>query len=112
MVRVFSSSRYHIDKKGIQKFAESYVHKIKNIDLNINIIFVGKRKMRSVASEYKHEDVALPVLSFPINDDSLLGEILICFPHVVLLAAEREKTTETMFELMVEHGINNLLQLP
>jgi probable rRNA maturation factor len=84
-------------------------------DSVINVAFVGKRKMKDVSSTYKHEDVALPVLAFPykgetVENEKLLGEIVLCYPQVVLLAAERGKKLDDMVHQLVEHGLKNLLK--
>ena len=84
-------------------------------DVELNIIFIGKRKMKTIASKFVNEDTALPVLSFPYLDDKnaqnkLMGEIFICYPQVLLLAAEREKKVMTMIENLIVHGINNLVK--
>jgi ssRNA-specific RNase YbeY (16S rRNA maturation enzyme) len=81
----------------------------------LNIVFIGRRKMREIANTYKHEDVALPVLAFPykgeqIGEEELFGEVVLCYPQVVLLAAEREKKLDDMMEQLLDHGIKNLLK--
>lgn len=81
----------------------------------VNIAFVGKRKMREIANTYKHEDVALPVLAFPykqenVDNERLLGELVLCYPEVVLLAAERGKSLDVMMDQLIEHGLKNLLK--
>lgn len=116
MIRIITSSRYIVDKKRIRLFVASFFAK-KGIDseIGINIIFVGKTKMRHIASTYKHEDVALPVLAFPYKNDkdvgeSLLGEIFLCYPQVVLLAAEKGKRLNVLIDGLIEHGMQNLLK--
>ncbi len=114
MINIFSSSRYKVDKKAISTFAQSILDKYHATNLAaVNIVFVGKRKMRDIANTYKNEDVALPVLSFPYQNDrknteNVIGEVLICYPQAVLLAAEREKKVEDMMKQLIEHGIQNL----
>jgi len=76
---------------------------------------VGKSKMRSISSTYKHEDVALPVLAFPYRNDEnidepLLGEIFLCYPQIVLLAVERNKRLDILIDELIVHGIKNLLK--
>ena len=110
MIRIITSSRYLIDRKRIRVCVEKI-----SPSQSVNIIFVGKNKMRSIASTYKHEDVALPVLAFPYKDDEemgepLLGEIFLCYPQVVLLAAERNKRLDLVIDDLIVHGINNLLK--
>lgn len=114
MINIFSSSRYKLDKKEIKDFAQSVLQRYHATDLlAVNIVFVGKRKMRDIARTYKDEDVALPVLAFPYQNDqknteNVIGEVIICYPQAVLLAAEREKKVEDMMKQLIEHGIKNL----
>jgi rRNA maturation RNase YbeY len=116
MINIFSSSRYKLNKKFLREYAQSIVNQYQATTLGVvNIIFVGKRKMLDIANEYKHENVALPVLSFPYKDDKnnsehMLGEIFLCYPQVVLLAAEREKKVEEVTKQLIEHGIQNLFK--
>lgn len=141
MIHIVDSARFRIDKIFVKQTAQAYLEKIgvdKKADLNI--IFVGKRKMLYIATVYKREPEALPVLSFSyittkkimkqaveidgdtiqhteltatlptiVHDDNLLGEIFICYPQAVLLAAERNKKVDDTLKSLIEHGINNLV---
>jgi len=115
MINIFSSSRYKITKPNLEKFAQAQLdkHHVARTSA-LNIAFVGKRKMKAIALQYKNEDVALPVLSFsylrdPISStDNVIGEVVICYPQAVLLAAEREKRVEPMLNQLIEHGIQNI----
>lgn len=116
MIRIITSSRYLIDRKDVRLMAEKTLseHKVDS-SLSLHIVFIGKNKMRSIASTYKHEDVALPVLAFPYRtdphlDEPLLGEIFLCYPQIVLLAAERNKRLNPMINELLVHGIKNLLK--
>ncbi len=80
----------------------------------LNVVFVGTRKMKEIARTYKNEDVALPVLAFPYKEfdydgEQFLGEIVLCYPQVVLLAAERGKRVDFVLDQLVEHGLNNII---
>lgn len=115
MLNIVSSSRYKINRKLLRKVGNEFF--LKNsipINAGINLIFVGKNKMKDLAFKYKKEDEVLPVLSFKYNEtvenESLLGEIFICYPQAVLLAAEREKKVDKIIIFLLEHGITNLLQ--
>lgn len=141
MIHIVDSARFRIDRIFVKQTAQAYLEKIgvdKKADLNI--IFVGKRKMLYIATVYKREPEALPVLSFSyittkkimkqaveidgdtiqhteltatlptiVHDDNLLGEIFICYPQAVLLAAERNKKVDDTLKSLIEHGINNLV---
>lgn len=116
MLRIITSSRYLIDRKRIALCVEKTFASL-NVDpaQSVNIVFVGKTKMRSIASTYKHEDIALPVLAFSYRKDEtmgepLLGEIFLCYPQIVLLAAERNKRLDPLIDELIIHGIKNLLK--
>lgn len=115
MINVISSSRYKINRQKIKKLVNDYLL-AKNVPLgySINIVFVGKNKMRQLALNYKQENEALPVLSFPYNekqdDDILIGEVFVCYPQAVLLAAQRNKKVDETITSLITHGIDNLLK--
>jgi rRNA maturation RNase YbeY len=115
MINVVSSSRYKVNRKLIKIAASEILAKNGVGDqYDINFIFIGRNKMRQIATQYKNEDLALPVLSFSYKKDvdngqKLLGEVFICYPQAVLLAAERNKKVDEMINRLIEHGIKNLL---
>jgi len=118
MLNIISSSRYKINRKLIKKTAGEMLtnYGIPDSAL-INIVFVGRKKMKTIAVKYKQENVALPVLSFSYlgetrtsDVDNVLGEIFICYPQTVLLAAEREKKVDDIISLLIKHGIENILK--
>lgn len=116
MINIISSSRYRINRKKLKTKAEAVLNDLGVVEQGtLNIIFVGKNKMRTVANTYKKEDVALPVLSFAykqevIEEEPLMGEIFICYPQTVLLAAERNRKVEETILSLMKHGIENLLK--
>jgi len=148
MINIIDSSRFKIDRKFVSDTALQYLvaNGVSSM-LDLNIVFVGKRKMLYIATVYKREPEALPVLSFPYLTDkkmmkpkesedpgekaevsaidlvtkgqlpnaqvfesnNLLGEVFICFPQAVLLAAERNKKVNDILKWLIEHGIDNLI---
>lgn len=116
MINIISSSRYKIDRKLIKKAVLDILSKYGfPTSALVNIIFVGKKKMKTISAKYKAEDVALPVLSFTYDDDEKkedkpIGEIFICYPQAVLLAAEKQKKVDRIILDLVKHGIDNILK--
>lgn len=116
MINVICPSRYKIQRPIIKKYAEEALSAYEwPSSMTVNIIFVGKIKMRSIAKVYKQEDVALPVLTFHYDKNldtntEELGEIFICYPQAVLLAAEREKNVNQIMEFLISHAVSNLMK--
>jgi rRNA maturation RNase YbeY len=116
MVTIVCPSRYQLNRKELKQFVvDLMVKKQISTRSTINIVFIGTRKMREIANTYKNEDVALPVLAFPykeldLSGEQMFGEVVLCYPQVVLLAAERGKKVDDMIKRLVEHGIDNILR--
>jgi len=116
MINIFTSSRYKINRQKIRLFVGGIFEKEQlTSQYSLNIVFVGKNKMKSFTEKYKNEKETLPILSFPYNEktgegDTLLGEVVICYPLVILLAAERNKRVDEMINELIKHGIENLIK--
>jgi len=114
MINIITSSRYKVDRTQIRNQVIALLAKNSLPETeSVNVVFVGKNKMRSIAGTYKNEDVALPVLSFLYReggDAELFGEIVLCYPQVVLLAAERNKRVNDMIAFLIDHGFDNLIK--
>lgn len=114
MISIFTTSRYPIHTKSLRERTKKLMHELRLDSYALNIVFIGKRKMRSIAQEYGHGDVAKPVLTFNYAQETpqdalpLLGEIYICFPQAVLLAAEKDLTLDGMLDYLIKHGLHNL----
>ena len=113
MVNVVCSSRYKINRPEIKSISSQFLKQLGVLSYYVlNLIFVGRTKMKTITARYNKDSPALPVLSFAYDreKDNLLGEIFICYPQAVLLAAERNKKVETIIEQLIEHGIENLIK--
>lgn len=116
MINIVSSSRYKINRQKIKIFIQSFLEKEQiSLEHSLNVVFVGKNKMKIFTEKYKNEKETLPILSFKYNEELgekeiLLGEVVICYPLVVLLAAERNKRVDEIINELVKHGIENLLK--
>lgn len=120
MIKIYSDPRHKFKKKELVRELDEYLLKeTDDQEYLLNIILVGIRKMIKIASTYKGKKSALPVLSFSyLNNDaldrgeedkSLIGEIFICYPQAVALAAEKGKRVDTTLYDLATHGIRNIL---
>lgn len=117
MVKIFSDPRYRIKRKEIKQATEQYLKEQGMTDEHVfNVVFVGRIKMKQIAKTYKQENVALPVLSFsylesndPSPEEKTAGEIFVCYPQAVLLAAERERKVNDIIIQLIRHGIENII---
>lgn len=75
---------------------------------------VDREEMRALNHQYRHQDKATNVLSFPADLPPglglpLLGDIAICAPVVSEEAAAQGKTLEAHWAHMLVHGLLHLL---
>ncbi len=86
----------------------------KHGDAEVLIRLVDRQESRRLNDQYRHENIATNVLSFPADLPeevglALLGDIIICAPIVVEEARDQHKTAEAHWAHLAIHGILHLL---
>jgi len=97
-----------IDKKllkRLKKIVEFYTKK------DLELIVVGKKKMKKLNLEFRGKDRATDVLSFPLakTPNSPLGSIVICKKFVKNGAKKFAHSIDEEFILLFIHGFLHLL---
>lgn len=115
MITIISPSRYKINRKRLRKVAEDMLLKNGIAQGNeVNVVFAGRTKLKELSTRYKQENVALPVLTFiynePSDDSKYLGEIFICYPQAVLMAAIKNKRVDDTIDKLLLHGLDNIVK--
>jgi probable rRNA maturation factor len=90
----------HVDKKLFSTVAKKVLSGENRRTEMISLAFVGKSEIQKLNKKFRKINKATDVLSFNLDDEKLLGEIVIC-PEVV-----KEKG-EKVIEVFV-HGILHL----
>jgi probable rRNA maturation factor len=91
-----------------------FLRKMKNMILttkyDLNIYFVGKKKMREVNKKYRNKDYVTDILSFPFLDDDF-GEIYICLEKANKKAKDFNTTEKKYLDYIIMHGMIHLTGL-
>jgi probable rRNA maturation factor len=75
----------------------------------LSILFVGSTMMKRLNTEYRNIPRETDVLSFPLNDIRILGDIVISVPRTVIQAKNYGTTfDEELFRLLI-HGLLHLI---
>ncbi|MEO8409293.1 MAG: rRNA maturation RNase YbeY [Propionivibrio sp.] len=75
----------------------------------ITIRFVDADEGRALNRDYRHQDHATNVLSFPYAaEPALSGDLVVCAPVVEREAGEQGKTTDAHYAHLIVHGILHL----
>lgn len=126
-VLVRADSRYPVNRKIIKKAVVDTItkHKIGDINAEISVLVAGERKMEELAKSFLKDGKKHEVLSFPFEDlnssgwgggfvnppDGILrlGDVVLCWPQVLLAAARDGVMVDDEVYLLIAHSIEHLL---
>ncbi len=77
-------------------------------DAEVTLRITDAEEGQSLNRDYRGKDYATNVLTFPLNDEPLLGDIVLCAPVVAKEAAEQQKPLEAHYAHLTIHGILHL----
>ncbi len=75
----------------------------------VNLYFVSDAKMRKLHKEHFNDPSSTDCMSFPLDDDGLLGEIIICPNVAIEYAAKHKKNPYDELALYIVHGLLHLV---
>ncbi|MBI1869344.1 rRNA maturation RNase YbeY [Candidatus Gottesmanbacteria bacterium] len=121
-ILIKAESRFPINRKLIREKTKQVIeqHKVKG-DIEVEVLVVGDRKMRTLNRTFRHLDETTDVLSFPLQDAATpgtfveadeilrLGSVVISYPQAVVLAGSENRMVDEAVGRLLEHGILHLL---
>ena len=120
-VLIRADYRYPVNRKQIrQKVKKILRNKGISSDTQVDIMFVGDRKMKQLNTHYRRKRETTDVLSFsftegkaafPAEDILHLGEIIISYPQARKQAGQYNMLVDDEIDKLVEHGLMHLLGL-
>ncbi|MGM0500997.1 MAG: rRNA maturation RNase YbeY [Bacillota bacterium] len=91
----------------IEKIAQQ-VLEVEDIDKEASIALVGKTAIEELNKKYRGKDEATDVLSFPQEDEELLGDVIVCVPRAVEQADEYNHSLSRELGFLIVHGMLHL----
>jgi len=84
------------------------------LDAELTIRVVGMSEITRLNRDYRNQDKATNVLSFPVEafhelSATLLGDVIICHQVIINEAIEQQKSVRNHYAHMVVHGVLHLL---
>lgn len=111
-----------------QAVSEQFVFRVLSVCLKkyklnqateISVLIVGNNTIRNLNKQYRKKDYVTDVLSFPqvsnnnlleeLNGYNLLGDIVICWPKLVLQAQSARHNVKKELQLLLEHSFKHLI---
>ena len=79
-----------------------------NTYAEITVRIVDAEEGQSLNRDYRAKDYPTNVLTFPLNDEPLMGDIVLCAPVVEKEAREQNKSLEAHYAHLTIHGVLHL----
>jgi len=109
MIEINNLTKFAVDKKKFSTVAKNVLKGENKESETVSLAFVSKEEIEKLNKTFRKKNKPTDVLSFELNEDDCLGEIVIC-PDVVKENAEKYGVSvnyETMKVFI--HGILHLL---
>ncbi|MBP9802284.1 rRNA maturation RNase YbeY [Patescibacteria group bacterium] len=88
---------------------EKIIKKRFKLKSSISIALVSPKEIQDLNKVYRHKNKVTDVLSFNIDSEENLGEIVICLEQAKKQALANKKTLKSELKLLTVHGILHLL---
>jgi probable rRNA maturation factor len=116
MIEIINRQRTHkIDGKAWRVFSERALAATASIDRTATIVFVNDAAIRKLNRQFRGQNYATDVLSFPteaerfeIENQSGLGEIVISAERAAIQAKENGLTFDNEVQQLILHGLLHL----
>ena len=105
--RVLVSNRQgrQVDQQGLADLAERVLQSEEAQDRELSLSFVTPEEMADLHRRYVAEEGPTDVLSFPMGEDGLLGDVVVCPEE----AERNNPDLASELRLLVAHGVLHLL---
>ena len=77
-------------------------------ETQISIGFVSSSQMRKLNKTWRRKNRVTDVLSFELNEDSLKGELILCYDQAVIQARQMKHSTRDELCFLIVHGVLHL----
>jgi probable rRNA maturation factor len=94
-----------VNERDLVSVAERTLAGEGRVEAELSLSFVTSEEMADLHATYMGEEGPTDVLSFPMDEDGLLGDVVICPAE----AARNNPGVEAELRLLVAHGVLHLL---
>lgn len=99
---------YRADFTWLTDFSKVILSKYK-IKKEISVALLSSSEIKKLNKIYRHKNKVTDVLSFNLEDENILGEIVICLEQTKKQAREKNKSIKSELKLLLLHGTLHLL---
>lgn len=99
---------YRVDFSWLDDFSAVAIKRFK-IKKEISIAILSPAEIKKLNKIYRQKNKVTDVLSFNLDDEQILGEIVICLDQAKKQAKEKKTSLQAELKLLVVHGTLHLL---
>lgn len=97
-------------KRGIRKIVKEVLQRENcSPEVEIGVVFTNNQKIKELNKKYRKVNQATDVLSFPLEEKKLLGDVVISLEMAKSQAKEYKHSFEKELSILIIHGILHLL---
>lgn len=110
-----AKNNFYLNKRAYQAdfswlpVLEKIVYKHFKLKQGISIALVSPQEIQVLNKVYRHKNKVTDVLSFNLDSDDLLGELVICLHKAKEQAKSHKKSLKEELQLLTVHGVLHLL---
>lgn len=108
-----TEEKWHEALPGLEDFVRKIAHavfeKLHTRAAEVSFCFVDDHFIRGLNKQYRGKDKPTNVLSFPLQEAEMLGDVVLALETIKTEAAEQQKTLEDHVGHLIVHGLLHLL---
>jgi len=93
----------------LKRSTKVILDRLKTNDWDIHILLVGDKRIRHYNQRYLKHDCVTDVISFPIQESGVLGDVLISVPQANRQAREQGHSLKKELMILIIHGVLHIL---
>jgi probable rRNA maturation factor len=101
--------RSGIDDRALRSATREILQALNRVDATVSLWIVNDEKMRELNRAHRKKDKPTDVLSFPLDRERFLGDIVISADTAKRQAAEYDAPLQREVERLIIHGMLHLL---
>jgi probable rRNA maturation factor len=110
VIEINNQTKYKINEESIKKAILTTLNYLnKPEDWDISVAIVTSSEIQELNKKYRGKDSSTDVLSFPMGEDNILGDIIICYEKAEQQAGELEQSIEKELAFLSTHSTLHLL---
>lgn len=93
----------------LQKIATLALKALDLSDTELSVLLVDEEEIKALNSTYRGLNSVTDVLSFPQNDQEIIGDVVICIPQALQQAKTYQHSPQRELAYLLIHGILHLI---